>query len=93
MQRTEAAFSDRFEIVKGEVVPLLPTGDVHGVVELRLGVLLEQADDLGRGLALSGEVGVARQSTTQATAIITQPMPEPSPGDTTGQCSLRLRAP
>ncbi len=50
---------DRFDIVKGEIVPLMPTGDVHGLVETRVTRLLgNQAEDRGLGVVLGGEVGV-----------------------------------
>ncbi len=57
--KANVGLPDRFEIVRGEVVPLAPTGDVHGVVENRVGrVLGEQADDAGLGFAFTGEVGI-----------------------------------
>lgn len=47
------------ELVNGRVVPLSPAGDIHGKVELRLGSkLLDYADESGRGVAMSGEVGI-----------------------------------
>jgi len=47
------------ELVNGRVVPLSPAGAIHGKVELRLGSkLLTYADESGRGLAMSGEVGI-----------------------------------
>ncbi|MHB2017785.1 MAG: Uma2 family endonuclease [Candidatus Xenobia bacterium] len=50
---------DRFEIVKGEIVPLMPTGDLHGIVEPRVTRMLgSEAEDAGLGLVLGGEVGV-----------------------------------
>lgn len=54
-----AGLPERFEIVRGEVVPLVPTGDVHGIVETRVTRLLgNEAEDKGLGLVLGGEVGV-----------------------------------
>ncbi len=49
----------RSEIVRGEVVELSPTGDVHGYVEGRVyGVLLKADEERGLGTAFVGEVGV-----------------------------------
>lgn len=48
-----------FEIVRGEVVPLMPTGDLHGIVESRVIRLLgNEAEEAGLGIVLGGEVGV-----------------------------------
>jgi Uma2 family endonuclease len=50
--------SDCFEIVRGEVVSLMPTGDAHSDVEVRIIVLLFELQQQGLGLARVGEVGV-----------------------------------
>ena len=50
---------DPCELVNGRVVPMAPAGDIHGSVELRVGAkLLAYADETGRGVARSGEVGI-----------------------------------
>ena len=45
---------DRFEIIHGEVVPLMPTGDVHGIVEVEIVVSLHALAAQGLGIALGG---------------------------------------
>src|SRR5215213_776864 len=47
------------ELVNGRVVAMAPAGHIHGTIELRLGArLLAYADETGRGVAMTGEVGV-----------------------------------
>lgn len=47
------------ELVDGRVVPMPMTGYVHGTIEARLGAkLVAYADRTGRGIAMTGEVGI-----------------------------------
>ena len=47
------------ELVNGRIVPLAPTGDEHGDIELELGMRLRiYGKESGRGRAVGGEVGV-----------------------------------
>jgi Uma2 family endonuclease len=47
------------ELVDGRVVPMPMTGHVHGTIEARLGAkLVACADMTGRGIAMTGEVGI-----------------------------------
>ncbi len=47
------------ELVEGRIVPLVPTGYIHGDLELRLGSrLLAWAEASGRGRVFTGEVGI-----------------------------------
>lgn len=47
------------ELVEGRIVPLSPTGFLHGDFELELGGALRAwARETGRGRAVSGEVGI-----------------------------------
>lgn len=47
------------ELVEGRLVPMPVTGHVDGRIEARLGAkLLAYADASGRGIAMSGEVGI-----------------------------------
>jgi Uma2 family endonuclease len=47
------------ELIDGRIVPLTPTGHVHGSIEARLTVSLGiYARESGRGQVLSGEVGL-----------------------------------
>jgi Uma2 family endonuclease len=47
------------ELVNGRIVPLAPTGDEHGDVELELGTRLRlYGKESGRGRAVGGEVGI-----------------------------------
>jgi Uma2 family endonuclease len=47
------------ELVNGRPVPMPMTGHVHGTIEARLGAkLVTYADMTGRGIAMTGEVGV-----------------------------------
>jgi Uma2 family endonuclease len=47
------------ELVEGKIVPMTPTGYLHGAVEARLAArLLAWAEAEGRGRVLAGEVGI-----------------------------------
>jgi Uma2 family endonuclease len=47
------------ELVEGRIVPMVPTGYTHGILELRLGAgMLAWAEATGRGRVLAGEVGI-----------------------------------
>jgi Uma2 family endonuclease len=47
------------ELVEGKIVPMSPTGFLHGDVELELGGALRTwARETGRGRAVGGEVGI-----------------------------------
>ena len=47
------------ELVEGRIVPLVPTGYIHGALEVRLGArLLAWAEATGRGRVFTGEVGI-----------------------------------
>ncbi len=47
------------ELVNGRVVPTAPAGPIHGIVEARLGArLVAYADEMGRGIAMGGGVGL-----------------------------------
>ncbi|HEX3128560.1 MAG TPA: Uma2 family endonuclease [Thermoanaerobaculia bacterium] len=47
------------ELVDGRVVPMPMTGHVHGTIEAKLGAkLVAYADRTGRGIAMTGEVGI-----------------------------------
>lgn len=58
IERTQGANASRFDIVRGEVVPLMPTGGPHGKVEGNVYRVLSVWEDEGAGVALVGEVGV-----------------------------------
>lgn len=50
---------DFTELLDGRLVPMTPTGAVHGKVEVRLARLLDEfLEQAGAGWVLSGEVGV-----------------------------------
>ena len=56
---SDTGLPERFEIVRGEVVPLSPTGGKHGYVEQRIGrVLGHEGEDADLGTPFVGEVGV-----------------------------------
>ncbi|MEW6283251.1 MAG: Uma2 family endonuclease [Candidatus Eremiobacterota bacterium] len=62
MSLTTPAGVDRFEIVRGEVVPLSPTGGLHGEVESNAHLILAEPVKGGRlGRLYVGEVGVVVQ--------------------------------
>ena len=47
------------ELVEGRIVPMSPTGPIHGGLEVRLAArLLTWAESTGRGRVLGGEVGI-----------------------------------
>lgn len=51
--------SVRYELEKGMLRIMSPTGDIHGGVELRIGgLLLSQGEERGHGQARVGEVGI-----------------------------------
>jgi hypothetical protein len=58
LSKRKSDLPERFEIVDGEVVDLMPTGDVHGIVEGLVILTLHAATRNGVGLPLAGGVGV-----------------------------------
>lgn len=54
----DTTLPDVFDIVRGEVVPLMPTGGQRAIVEGRVHRVLSHLEDRGLGLPLVGEVGV-----------------------------------
>ncbi|NUQ38844.1 MAG: Uma2 family endonuclease [Caldilineales bacterium] len=50
---------DHAELVQGEIVPMSPTGYLHGLIKIRMAAWLEAAARQGdQGIVLGGEVGV-----------------------------------
>lgn len=49
----------RCELVEGRIVPMTPTGDEHGAIELNIGAALKQyAEQSKKGRVRVGEVGI-----------------------------------
>lgn len=54
----QARVPERFEVVRGEVVPLMPTGGLHGLVEGNVYDALSTLKQQGLGRPMVGDVGV-----------------------------------